>query len=301
MMMLDAQMKQEDQTRGMPVREAQRQAQLSKFGLENMLNQGMMSEPGFAQGMARGRMGEAEQQSVAGQFGRQTLPGRVEQTNIGNAQKSLEGMVMMLDQSIPMLEASPNLINTQMVYKDMLSKLPPTASRMFPQTYTPEVLPHLTNLSKELRQRLIDSPEHVRGVRDIQLKGEYDLERQRLANQGGMDVAGVRSQAQVAKQSLFGRFQEAMQKGNLQGIISTGSMLMSDEELDPTVRARIEAEVQKAQLMWAVVQSGKMPPTIDQNKLRQMSPQELLQILKGGGGGGGPGAPGTRENSIKLK
>ena len=40
-----------------------------------------------------------------------------------------------------------------------------------------------------------------------------------------------------------------------------------------------------------------MPPTIDQNKLRQMSPQELLGILKGGGGS----APGTRENPIKLK
>lgn len=181
-----------------PVRAAKRPADMSKYGLEALMNRGL-STPGNVGAQVAGKVGESQQQAAKGQVAMGTIPGQIAATNAENQGKvseqkvkGMERMTSFLDANMPLLRNAEKEgpLQAEMKYKQVLGEMPPEIRQHMPQSYS-EAKTHLPTI----RQKLMMNMETERKLIEEQVKaretGAQRQEQERIRGQYSVDRAHI--------------------------------------------------------------------------------------------------------------
>lgn len=230
--MLDIMQKTETQTQGYDARQAERGRDVSKFDLERMISGNAQQMTDYAGAMNRGKMGEAQFNEARGREAIGTVDSTIKKTNTGNEAAVFENEARKLE-----IMASNSPLELNMEYQKFLSGVPQQFKHAFPQQYNATVPQTLRRIQDAVR----DNPAHRRATDLEDVKGFWDLAKQRESNEGSLATARVRG-AQKFKdydQSL----KEAKSSAH---IMSIATQIQSDPEIPADKQASLLARAKAA-------------------------------------------------------
>lgn len=214
----------ENLIRGVPERQAQRQANTAKYGLEEAISRG--TDPSI---MVSGKHGAAQSQAATGKFDLGTVEGRISSTNAGNRTKTLEDEARTLE-----FLATQGPLAVAEHYKRFRQGAPAWVG--LPEVYDASVPARL----KQINQILVNNPAQKRALDLEDRKGEWDLKKQKLANEGQLNAAKARAAARA--RSLMEEFNRA----KLEEKLSIGAQILAIEDLDEGTRRQVSAAMEAA-------------------------------------------------------
>lgn len=280
MAMAELAKQREELEQGLPVRQAQRGSQISGYNLENQINQRM--DPST---MAGGKMGLAQSQQAAGQTALQTMPGNIAQTNAQNRAKTLEDEARQLE---ILAEGGP--LEVAEYYQRFRQGAPAWVG--LPEVYDASVPQKLRMIQNAITQ----NPQHRRAEGIENIKGAWDVEKQRVANEGSLASARER---QSAKQKSFEQLlNEALLSKNDEATLRAASIILSDPDSDPGLRNKAVAASEQARRNLGAKAEARTPPI--EQAIRGGVGANIEQRLQGGQPGSGQGQPGgtTQRHSM---
>ena len=272
MAMAELAKQREELEQGLPVRQAQRGAQTSGFNLEQQMNQFMNPQT-----MAQGKMGLAQSQQAAGQTALETMPGNIAQTNASNRSKTLEDEARTLE-----VLASQGPLAVNEYYQRFRQGAPAWVG--LPEVYDASVPGRL----KQIQNAITQNPAHRRDIDKENVKGEWDLKKQRLANEGALATARTRQTQKTMD------YDQALKKANnIPAIMSITSQIEADPDLPEDQKSGLRARAAAALDMMRRLEAGRAEartPPIEQ-AIRGGVGDSLQRRLEGGqpGTGGQPG------------
>lgn len=214
---IEAAKAQEDFTKGMPVRQAERDAKLRDLpttsrGLE-ATTRGQELNTGYQEAMQPGKIGLG--------MGEQGL---------AQGQQNIAKVIQAIAQVPPGPDYSARLsevIARSGATKEMLQK-DPSLQHILNTTDPKEAA---TRANAFLQQQSTVDPAYRMTMDKTRMSGDYDLERQRIANQGAVQAAQIRSSAK--NKSAVDMLKQA--KDPVQAITAAMAVI-NDPDIDPQIR-----------------------------------------------------------------
>jgi hypothetical protein len=269
-----------------PVRQAKRGADISKSGLDEMLNTTRRTTQGYGDAIAGGEMGAAQSTQAQGMFDMGTVGSRMDAANVGNQNKTEEGVLDMFYRSAPRLktaaQASP--VAAEMEYKRFISGLPQNIRAKLPPSYSPQV----QQLLDGMLEQHVNNPTQRRASA---LQKQQDEEAYRRTDRSARATEFAATQrASASSRSLLTQFNRSTTPETIDAL---GTALLADREnLDPRDVIKIEAGVQQARRILAM-KAGKGQLNMDNPTGSPSSVADDLNKFLGGGGQPQQGQPGV--------
>jgi hypothetical protein len=213
---------------------AENPSKFAEFDLNEMLSRAKQNTPGFGQQMAMGEMGNAQQQQARGRLAMGTVESEIPATNASNQFKQAKDVLSRIEMLTPMIRQGG--MQGNMVYQQLRHSLPPELQGGLPPMAGPEADQALSRI----RQHLVQSVPHAQSMEEIDRKGEWELWKQGLANEGHVDAARTRAGAKV--RSLIEDFNRAKNAEKL----ALGAQLLADPDVDDRTRAQVKAAMEMA-------------------------------------------------------
>lgn len=181
-----------------PVRQAKRPADISKYGLEALMNQGL-STPGNVQAQVAGKVGEAQQQTAKGQVAMGTIPGQIAATNSENEGKvseqkvkGMERMASFLDANMPLLKNAEREgpLQAEMKYRQVLSEMPDHIRQHMPQSYA-QAKTHLPLIKQKLMMNMETERKLIEEQVKAKAQGEEHQKTEAVRGEYSLRRAGI--------------------------------------------------------------------------------------------------------------
>ena len=275
-----------------------KQAELQRYQGETPSK---LDEAAFKGAQARGRMGslpellagevgeaktKAAQGRVAGATADSDIAVRKSDAQIKISSNELTSLSNMVSSYHAQMTGNPMM--APYLYSQMREAIPENLRSQFPETFTPKVMDGLGKMKQALSQTI----PHLQAMELQRMKEEGDTKRTNISAAATKEAAATRATMRV--KTLAAQFNEALAKGNDSGIISSGSQLMMDPEIEEGDKTRIKAAVDQATRRLAVKLGPKAVPGIGNIPGSDVAAERIIQQLQGPGAGGtNTGIPGV--------
>ena len=246
------------------------------------------NNPGFIETLMRG-----EEEKAKG-FGLQNTklrqendleaaiqPGKIAATNMENANKSIEGVVRMIQVAGPQLaQMEPGSQEAQNMYLNVVAQLPPGIRERAPSKYTPETF-------ARMETAIVNSPAHKRKLEETAATGAWhmDVAKQQGKNQlavQGMINAREDARAKAKVKSVWDNFIEASRKGRDENMVAMADIIINNpsefkEEQIETARKALAA----AKARWATREATKRDPRISGGQIQYQTGADVAREMGG--------------------
>lgn len=251
--------------------------ELSKSAYEGAQAQGRM---GILPQLLAGEAGVAQGNAAKGRVDAETADSNIALSRSNAKTKmsanEVEGLANIVSSFHSQMTAMP--MAAPELYRQMLDMLPKNARSQFPTEFTPKVMDGLGKMKQALAQTI----PHLQKMEEVRVKEEGDTKRANISAKATVDAAATRATMRI--KTIAQQYNEALAKGNLNGIISAGTALLNDPDVDDADKARIKKDVASAQQRWALLQGPKATPPIGSIPGSDAAAQRILEQLQGGQG-----------------
>ena len=267
-----------------------KQAELQRY---QGMTPGELDKSAYEGAMARGKtgiipqtlegmVGEAQTKAAGGRVATATADTDIALSRSNAKSKISANELTNLSNMVSSYHAqmSSNPMMAPYLYSQMRDAIPENLRAQFPETFTPKVLEGLGKMKQSLSQTI----PHLQAMELQNLKEKGDTERTNITAAATRDAAATRASMRV--KTLAAQFNEALAKGNDSGIISSGSQLMLDPEIEEGDKARIKAAVDQATRRLGVKLGPKAVPGIGNIPGSDVAAERIIEQLQGPKPGG---------------
>lgn len=239
--------------------------------------------PSNIQGLISGQQGAAQSQAAKGSLDTALSPGNIEVGKAEQKNKLSAAKLSDIQNTVSLYKAQmgSNLLQAPELYKQMLGHLPEEVRSQFPESFSPKALSGLDMMMKSLAQTI----PHIQEMEKARALHENQIEVAKIQAKAAVDAASIRSSARVKGMATL--YNEALAKGNDEGIIAAGRQLITDPDVDDASKERIKKDIEDATKRFAVKLAPKYQPDLGGGAIPGTAQgiPDIMNQLNGGGMG----------------
>ena len=242
------------------------------------------NNPGFLETMMRGEEDKAKGLGLQNTKLRQEndleaaiQPGKIAGTNMDNMNKSIEGVVRMMQVAGPQLaQMEPGA--AQNMYLNVVSQLPPGIRERAPSRYNPETF-------ARMETAIVNSLAHQRKLAEIKDTGAWHLEQTKEQGKNQRAVQGMinareDARAKAKVKSIWDNFIEAARKGRDENMVAMADIIINNpgefkENQIETARKALAA----AKARWATREATKRDPRLSGGQIQYQTGADVTREM----------------------